>query len=144
MSHPPQASTSTSTSTLQTQHDAPQPELSPDLHSNPISQLLLTLPDIEKKHRKRLSEPIERYIRNAIAIPGVAATTATESGVDVTAGFGKDTKEIFEDDLERRTWREGMRYRAESGGFSIPEEVLEDREVGRMRKRVTDEFERRE
>jgi hypothetical protein len=142
MSHPPQASSSTSTSTLQTQHDAPQPELSPDLHSNPISQLLLTLPEIEKKYRKRLSEPIERYIRDAI--PGPTATTATESGVDVTAGFGKDAKEVFEDDLERRTWKEGMRYRAESGGFSVTEGVLEDREVGRMRKRVTDEFERRE
>ncbi|KAG7571226.1 hypothetical protein FFLO_00899 [Filobasidium floriforme] len=144
MSLPPQASTSTSTSTLQIQHDPSQPEPSSDLNSNPISQLLLTLPEIEKKHRKRLSEPIERYIRNAIAIPGPTATTATESGVDVTAGVGMDTKEIFENDLERRNWREGMRYRAESGGFSIPEGVQEDREVGRMRKRVTDEFERRE
>jgi hypothetical protein len=142
MSLPPQASTSTSTSTLQTQHDPPQLEPSSDLYSSPISQLLLALPDIEKKHRKRLSEPIERYIRDAI--PGPTATTATESGVDVRAGFGMDTKEIFEDDLERRTWREGMRYRAESGGFSIPEGVQEDREVGRSRKRVTDEFERRE
>lgn len=55
-----------------------------------------------------------------------------------------DTKENFEDDLERRNWREGMRYRAESGGFSIPEGSQEDWEVGRLRKRVTDEFERRE
>jgi hypothetical protein len=142
MSLPPQASTSISTSTLETQRDASRPEPSSDLNSSPISQLLLTLPDIEKKHRKRLSGPIERYIRDAI--PGPTATTATESGVDVRAGVGLNTKEIFEDDLERRTWREGMRYRAESGGFSIPEEVQEDRVVGRMRKRVTDEFERRE
>lgn len=141
MSLSPQASTSTSTP-VQTQSDPSQPESSSDISSTPISQLLLTLPEIEKKHRKRLSEPIERYIRDAI--PGPTATTATESGVDVTAGFGKDTKEIFEVDLERRTWREGMRYRAESGGFSIPEGVQEDREVGRSRKRVTDEFERRE
>jgi len=141
MSLSPQASTSTSTP-VQTQSDPSQPESSSDISSTPISQLLLTLPEIEKKHRKRLSEPIERYIRDAI--PGPTATTATESGVDVRAGFGKDTKEIFEDDLERRTWREGMRYRAESGGFSVTEGVQEDREVGRMRKRVTDEFERRE
>lgn len=141
MSLPPQASTSILTSTLPTQHDPSQPEPSSDLNSTPISQLLLALPDIEKKHRKRLSEPIERYIRNAI--PGVAATTTTESGVDKGLGVGIDTKD-FEDDLERRTWREGMRYRAESGGFSVPEGVQEDREVGKMRKRVTDEFERRE
>lgn len=100
--------------------------------NSPVSELLLTLPEIESKHRRRLSGPIESFVRRS------GADTERDLGLRI----GPDGD--FPDDGERRTWMEGMGYRADSGILNMKEGDHNEREIIKIRKRMTDEFERRE
>lgn len=100
--------------------------------ASPVSELLLTLPEIESKHRRRLSRPIESFVRRSGA----------DAERDLGLRIGPDGD--FPDDGERRTWMEGMGYRADSGILNMKEGDQNEREIIKIRKRMTDEFERRE
>jgi hypothetical protein len=153
--------TTTSTTPLST---LPPPTPAPP----PYHPLTLTLPQIEQKHRKRLSPPLLDLLTHLDpTTPKPIPSTFSNSenrAIDLKG---------FEDELERGIWAEGLRYRMEAGviwvgssssgatggervggmeeieGGDRQAEGLEvgrdrEREVVRMRKRLTDEFERRE
>ena len=101
--------------------------------SSSVSPFLLRLSDIESKHRKRLFKPIENFLRDTV--------TDVEQDTETTSLGLLDG---FEDDQERRTWEEGMRYRADGGQPNTISEGKTQGDIDRATKRIMNELERRE